>query len=208
MSLICQPPPRRVDATSSFGSLKRTPAARRRLQADDLDSYVSWLSVVEKRMKSKGLGDLCGTNGGLGLVEACQWLSKGKALKEEYLRRERATLVTAVELCGESPDIQRIEQRSKTLLKAINVHIAKVESLCVLLSEMKQQQQQQSESCGDNEKTEEVNGGETSTCSNNNHPVINDEKLLSTVCQSGAKVGLTNEEILNLVIPEIKSAIR
>ena len=59
------------------------------------------------------------------IVIACQWLSKGKSLKEEYFKREK-TLKTALELCGESAEIQDIDKRSQPLLKAINVHIAKV----------------------------------------------------------------------------------
>ena len=59
------------------------------------------------------------------IVVACQWLSKGNSLKEEYFKREK-TLKTAIELCGESTEIQDIDKRSQALLKAINVHIAKV----------------------------------------------------------------------------------
>jgi len=140
------------------------------MAVDDLDAYVRWLAKQEKAFQaSKKILENPGD-----LVTACQWLAKEKTLKEEYLRREKV-VKTAVELCGESEEVQSIHKRSMQLLKAIDLYIVKVEALCVLMSE------------GEAVLTD------------------TDNKVLTAVCKSGAKGGLTNEEMLE-VVPEIKKA--
>ena len=83
-----------------------------------MDSFVKWVSKQEPKVQER-------LSSPENIVVACQWLSKGNSLKEEYFKREK-TLKTALELCGESTEIQDIDKRSQALLKAINVHIAKV----------------------------------------------------------------------------------
>ena len=94
---------------------------------DDLDAFVKWMAKNEPKLTSKL--DKPGS-----IVEACQWLSSAKALKDDFQIKTKI-LATAMELCSESPEIQAIDKRSQNLGKSINVHIAKVRDF--LLNENK-----------------------------------------------------------------------
>ena len=62
---------------------------------DDLDDYVRWVSRTEPKMN-------CKLDQPTSIVEACQWLAKGKALRDEYFKREAETLLTALARYGPS----------------------------------------------------------------------------------------------------------
>ena len=120
---------------------------------DDLDAYVRWLAKQEKAFQAskkilENPGDLVTACQWLAKVKVSHTNLKQpeslsilfrsmvsiiqhslsfqeKTLKEEYLRREKV-VKTAVELCGESEEVQSIHKRSMQLLKAIDLYIVKV----------------------------------------------------------------------------------
>ena len=59
------------------------------------------------------------------IVEACQWMSSTKKLKEEFVIREQP-LQTAIELCPDMPEIQNLQNRSQTLRRQVDMYLAKV----------------------------------------------------------------------------------
>ena len=88
-------------------------------QADDLDLYERWLKKQEIKFSKNELKKPSS------IVEACQWMSSTNKLKEEFLTREKP-LETALELCPDAPEIQNLQNRSKTLRRQVDVYLAKV----------------------------------------------------------------------------------
>merc|ERR1712062_896730 len=95
--------------------------------ADDLDFYERWLKKQEVRFSQ---GELSKPSS---IVEACQWMSSTKKLKEEFDTREKP-LITAIELGAELPEIIALQERSRVIKGKIDMYLAKVEALCVLLA--------------------------------------------------------------------------
>ena len=89
------------------------------MQADDLDYYERWLKKQEVKFSQ---GELTKPSS---IVEACQWMSSTKKLKEEFETREKP-LKTAVELGAELPEIISLQERSITVKSQIDMYLAKV----------------------------------------------------------------------------------
>ena len=62
------------------------------------------------------------------IVEACQWMSSTKNLKEsEFVTREKP-LATALELCPDMPEILALHKRSQAVKRNIDMYLVKVKS--------------------------------------------------------------------------------
>ena len=89
-------------------------------QADDLDLYERWLAKQEKKFSQIELKKPSS------IVEACQWMSSTKNLKEsEFVTREKP-LATAIELCPDMPEILALQKRSQAVKRNIDMYLVKV----------------------------------------------------------------------------------
>ena len=96
-------------------------------KADDLDHYERWLKKQENKFSQNELKKPSN------IVEACQWMSSTKILKEEFGTQEKP-LKTALELCPDMPEILTLQKRSQVLKKQIDMYLVKVSlAICVKL---------------------------------------------------------------------------
>ena len=84
-----------------------------------MDYYERWLKKQEVKFSQVELMKPSS------IVEACQWMSSTKKLKEEFQTREKP-LITAVELCAEAPEIVALQDRSRAVKNQIDMYLAKV----------------------------------------------------------------------------------
>ena len=84
-----------------------------------MDFYERWLKKQEVRFSQ---GELSKPSS---IVEACQWMSSTKKLKEEFDTREKP-LITAIELGAELPEIIALQERSRVIKGKIDMYLAKV----------------------------------------------------------------------------------
>merc|ERR1711892_638210 len=94
--------------------------------ADELARLERWLLKTEDKLEG-GKIQRPGS-----IVDACQALSKAKALREEIVKREKP-LQIARDLVGlEDPEVKSLTKKCEGVKKVAELYLSKVEALCVL----------------------------------------------------------------------------